>query len=589
MKKLIFVCLSMLVCFQAANAVVQWKYHFSSDYVHPDADPPGSTCPGGNLTVWATIDCQKQQPPIFTGYAVKCKTYTGIVPDFPINDVSCTFAWDYACKNVDEFKIAIPYYDKYEYVWKLDYLAASLEDITMTEDLFLPAIGDPTGNIQNVYTVVDVNEWFQDPRPMQDEYYIVEGECDDLPGFLIGTTPIVFDPCAESYENPFSTTALTGTLYLDGDLTFTGEPVDPCLGFYQSDFVLDGSSFADTNNGAVDLTYTGTSNVRYFNLAVDDDWVIQNVPVLSQDGIGVSHTKTYSFPMNVPSGTPVGSLLYDYRLTDDPVQEMPDGIIEAPVADREYVISGGGAGVDIPDLSPLVKLIGHLISGPEHSNAGFQSSDCNDSECTPAAVSDSMNFLNEEHDMDLEEGDIDIDDMKGATNWGEKDLGGGETATGAWIDHDDDRAEGEQNAWWEDKDEYMQENNIPVTTTKVDDLGELGEELDEGQDVELQGDWHTAAVTGITDLGNGDYAIDVSHDTKQGTDGGVQTDTIIYDSDTGKFTGSPGFFNGSSFRYAIVECPKKEPNADLDESGFVDFFDFAYLANQWLTPGAPRD
>jgi len=44
--------------------------------------------------------------------------------------------------------------------------------------------------------------------------------CPNLPGYLIGVTPIVFDPLAGPGLDPFSTTPLTGTLYRDGEMRF---------------------------------------------------------------------------------------------------------------------------------------------------------------------------------------------------------------------------------------------------------------------------------------------------------------------------------------------------------------------------------
>ena len=105
----------------------------------------------------------------------------------------------------------------------------------------------------------------------------------------------------------------------------------------------------------------------------------------------------------------------------------------------------------------------------------------------------------------------------------------------------------------------MKANGLPITTRKFTDMSLLGDELDDDQDIELQGDWHTAAIVGLTEWANGCYAIEVAHDTEQGTAGGTIVQTVIYCPTTGKFVGSPGFFDGSSFRYAVVECPIPEP------------------------------
>ena len=102
----------------------------------------------------------------------------------------------------------------------------------------------------------------------------------------------------------------------------------------------------------------------------------------------------------------------------------------------------------------------------------------------------------------------------------------------------------------------MKAKGFPITTRKITDLSKLAAELDDDQDIELQGDWHTAAIVGLTELDNGCYAIDVSHDTKQGILGGTIVQTILYCPTIGEFIGSPGFFDGSGFNYAVVECPE---------------------------------
>ena len=90
-------------------------------------------------------------------------------------------------------------------------------------------IGDEWGEIQNVHVVVNLEEWLADPRPLQDTYDIIDGECDDLPGYLIGTTPITFDSLAGPEENPFGTTPLTGTLVRDGELFFAFDTTGPYI------------------------------------------------------------------------------------------------------------------------------------------------------------------------------------------------------------------------------------------------------------------------------------------------------------------------------------------------------------------------
>ena len=208
MKKYLYIILPLLLLAlisQSAEAA-RWSYHFNWD----DGD-----CPGGDLRVYGTIDCQIQEPPIFEGYAVYCQTYRGFVPGDPINDVIFEFDWDYWCNNKDRFKIALPGWDGD--TWELLEIP-SWVDANVTSELPIPSLGDTTGVIQEVYIVVDLAAWHADQRAFQASYTIVDGECDDLPGFLIGTTPIVFDSLAGETENPFSTTNLSGILWNDAEV-----------------------------------------------------------------------------------------------------------------------------------------------------------------------------------------------------------------------------------------------------------------------------------------------------------------------------------------------------------------------------------
>lgn len=189
----------------------EWSFHFSF-----------GDCPGGDLEVWGTHNCEKVGKPIFKGYAKACEDYEGIVPltieGVTINDVNFDFDWDYPCPNVDHIKLVKPTWNEGQQQWELERIAPWI-NASVEGGVTIPSIGDPTGEIGKVYIVVGLGELLGYPIELQDEYEIVEGRCEALPGYLIGTTPIVFDPDVGPYENPFSTTPLNGTLYHDGEVT----------------------------------------------------------------------------------------------------------------------------------------------------------------------------------------------------------------------------------------------------------------------------------------------------------------------------------------------------------------------------------
>jgi hypothetical protein len=377
----------------------------------------------------------------------------------------------------------------------------------------------------------------------------------------------------------------------------------PTIELNQIDFDVQGSVVADADWGSADITFMGAENIQYLNISVNGSWQVRNVPVLSREGVGVAQTMTYCFDLGVPPGQDLTSVEYGFTLTETIFAAAPPTTGTAVVFDRDVVIHSGAAGDPIPPLQPAHALIADEAVEPVvHAHADFPNQECGPQECIPAAVSNSMKFLNDKHGLGLDEADISIEHMKTATNWGTKtvasapgpgvdrvidpypeDLPDPYSVDGAWWRHDDNAAAGEKNAWWEDKQTYMENNNIPVTTRKITDIAAIAVEIDAGQDVELQGDWHTAAIVGITENEDGTYSIDIAHDTEQGNEGGTVTETITYDPATGEFTGSPGFFDGSSFQYAVVECPEGDCNCgargDIDNSGSATPLDVVYLVS----------
>lgn len=329
------------------------------------------------------------------------------------------------------------------------------------------------------------------------------------------------------------------------------------LVFSQLDFNLDEKLYQDTEWGSVDFTFTGQGPIMYFNLAVNGSWQVQNIPVLSVDGEGVEQTMTFDFDLGSERGTDVAVLEYDYAFTSDILASMPGGSTAISVSDKEIVMSAGvnGLGGNMPKPAKAKPLVGaRVASNLKHAHKNFPNQECKKNECTPTAVSNSLHFLNEQHKLDMDADDISIAKMKTATGW---DDGCDET-------------------WWKKKNDYMKNNNLPITTKKIQpkDIGKLADEMDDKQDIEIDESWkdpdtkenrgHTTALIGIVKLKNGKYTINVADDRAQGKPGGVNNPrTYTYDPATGEFFEAGWGF--TKFDYAIVECPK-DPNAPNDPS-----------------------
>ena len=69
------------------------------------------------------------------------------------------------------------------------------------------------------------------------------------------------------------------------------------LEFYQLDFDIEGVITLNSDWGVVDLSYIGSSEILYFNLTVNGSWQIQNIPVLSSEGVGYPQTQSFWFDL----------------------------------------------------------------------------------------------------------------------------------------------------------------------------------------------------------------------------------------------------------------------------------------------------
>jgi hypothetical protein len=321
------------------------------------------------------------------------------------------------------------------------------------------------------------------------------------------------------------------------------------LDFYQMDFRFDGTTYYNnTEWGKVDFTFVGQVPIMYFNLAVNGSWQIQNIPVLSDNGVGVIQTMTYYFNLGTERGTVVTSLNYDYAFTSDILGTMPGGSNPASVGHDYIALWSGTQGALMPELTAAEPLVGGEVSSQKHTHKNFPNQDCGPNECCPAAISNSLKFLNKENSLGLTDAETSIAAMKDATGW----------------------SQGTHEYWYYNKIQYMQLHNYPISTRYITDIGALATEIDNGQDVEIMESgyywdettktWnattHVMCLVGIEHLKNGNYSLDVADDMKQGIDGeGCEVRTRIYNSATNELSGG-GEGGVMGFSYAAVECPE---------------------------------
>lgn len=225
--KLNFVIVFCLVAILASSTVQAggWRYKVNR--------PVGCGCDAGDLTVYAThdgtpINTPLKGPeslayPVDTGDQTPAK-HTGI----DVTDL--TFKWDCAGDSPDcHCTTAWSALGAKQWLpgqsWHLsplnEWLDQNGDEITLPILNRAETCGAGVGG--DLYAFADLTVW--DNGPILSSYSVVDGVCPDLPGFLIGTTPILFDPAAPEGGSPFWTAnPYTGTLVVNGDTNLQATP-----------------------------------------------------------------------------------------------------------------------------------------------------------------------------------------------------------------------------------------------------------------------------------------------------------------------------------------------------------------------------
>ena len=319
------------------------------------------------------------------------------------------------------------------------------------------------------------------------------------------------------------------------------------LDFFQLDINFDAELHPLSQWGSVAIQFVGEEPVLYFNLAVNGNWRVRNMPVLSREGDGVLQSTNFNFDLGVAEGTLVTALDYAASLTTSPLEAMPAGSQNATVARRNYVIFTGLEGGLIPFSPPSPTLMGAPAVGDKKEHAGFPNQEAGKNECGPAGASNSLQWLKQKHGLAIPDAAITIAAMKAALGWN--------PATG--VDKD----------WWIKKKHYKPLKGV-VETSSIPkfSMKEVQEKLQADCDVEMMSpsrdkkgklSSHIVAITGIQELANGDWSLDLTHDAAQGEAGGTVTESVTFREKTNPrhtFDGAP-WLKGFSPNQIIAECP----------------------------------
>ena len=341
----------------------------------------------------------------------------------------------------------------------------------------------------------------------------------------------------------------------------------PGLRFAQQDYILESNTIVNSDRGRLDFTYMGAPKILYFNLNVNDNWQIVNMPLPSLNGPNVEQTLTLTFPIAGSIGIDVTSILYGFRLSDTVLTSMPPLSRQASVYSDTVLFCRGYGDTTFLAPQPAAPLIGDrsfdttIVVIP-----GFPNQDCGRFESVPAAVSNSNLYLNLRHSLGIDEADLSIAEMKEIVGFVPNS--------------------GSPN-WVANKRQAMQERRLPIGTELISGLSQLRDLLTDRNVVEIdvaitangKSMVHSVPVLGIVRLYNGNFVFYIAHDTKQGPGNyGTKIEAVVYDINQAKFAGGSGLFDGASILQIVAEGPLKRTLDDATNPGkFVNVDNFVPL------------
>jgi len=227
LAKWILVTIAVTAVCTATAEAARWKFTSTDMGWASSAHPEWGVYNGnGWLTVWPTINCHPQDPPLVENeYVLGGVEYSGEIPRGKgYNDFMAYFKWDFGCGNEGWLKWYVCKDGELVAVPLPEWIDNNVTTMT------LPSLGDPTGTDPNIYVLVNLRVAYENPAPpLQESYVFNDGVCEQLPGYQVGTTP--FKHKGEIPCHPFETDNLfSGTLYLHAQVDVIGDiPKPPTL------------------------------------------------------------------------------------------------------------------------------------------------------------------------------------------------------------------------------------------------------------------------------------------------------------------------------------------------------------------------
>ncbi|MCP3904900.1 MAG: hypothetical protein GY715_14845 [Planctomycetes bacterium] len=317
-------------------------------------------------------------------------------------------------------------------------------------------------------------------------------------------------------------------------------------------------------------------NLGYVNVLLNDNfWVVQNLPLLylSPEHMSLSQPSV-QFGLPIENGVPFEQAFVNVTITPEPLDFPPFGTsVFKPVFPFPYHaggFEGGGSSLsDIPFVigswvGPFIPILPTDIAFTDLEHP-IRAVDEEKNGCAPASAARSIQYMGDVAGFatgTAQEiyGDL-KDDMGTSVGPGSTGTSVGDFLTG--------------------KDEYVDENNLPIDTVQtfgMADICDAADAINDGGDVEIMIAWsggggHAAMIKSIIKWPDGSATITYVDDPTQGDGTAANEEHVIHVNPDGTFDG--GSIIGFQIE-TIDKCP-----ADLNGDGSVGFGDILQIIGAW--------
>lgn len=303
------------------------------------------------------------------------------------------------------------------------------------------------------------------------------------------------------------------------------------LSFEQLDLFGISSSTSNSSWGRLTFEYEGTSDIQYFNLSVNGNWVVRNMGVQSLFGEGILQQVGRLFDLGIAPGFDVTTLGYVVSFGPDQLASTPTGPETVVGVSSLAFQIGGEDAVDLGSLPPPVTGSGApaalVSSGSLPGIETFTNQEQGAFECVPGAISNSFRYLQSRGGLPAGL-DTSIATIKGQ-------LPQFPTGTGSN---------------WPTIKAGLYSDLLQTRFFEPGNFAGLIAELNAGQDVELDLQGHAAFIVGARLYADGRRELDIFDDNQLG-DGADPMRTV-------EIIG--GNVDGMLVERYVVECPVPEPS-----------------------------